>query len=292
MMRTIGLAPNPQKKEAVQLASELADWLAEHGARAVLAEEVAAEIGKIHLGASEEQVVGADVLMVLGGDGTMLRYSRLTAPRGTPMIGVNFGQYGFITEIHPKEAKTALRRILDGDYVVSQRVVLKATVTRAGGQMGSYYALNDAVVSKGPAARMLALHTFLNGKFIVTYSADGIIVATPTGSTAYSLSAGGPVVHPDVSVLVITPICPHTMNARSLVVPDGEVVKIAGDCNADSPNMVLTTDGQVAEHLTCNDQVEIEKADFTARLIQLEPQSFYDKLQTRLRWGERFSGGQ
>lgn len=291
-MRTIGLAPNPQKREAVQLASELADWLAERNARAVLAEEVAAEIGKAHLGAPEEDVIGADMLMILGGDGTMLRYSRLAAPRGTPMIGVNFGQYGFITEIHPKEAKTALRRILDGDYVVSQRVVLKATVTRAGGQTGSYYALNDAVVSKGPAARMLALHTFLSGKFIVTYSADGIIVATPTGSTAYSLSAGGPVVHPDVSVLIITPICPHTMNARSLVVPDGEVVKIAGDCNAENPNMVLTTDGQVAEHLTCNDQVEIEKADFAARLIQLEPQSFYDKLQTRLRWGERFSGGQ
>jgi len=291
-MKKIGLAPNPRKIEAVQLASELADWLTARHVRAVLVEEVAAEIGKPQLAASEEEVVSSDLLLVLGGDGTMLRFSRLAAPRGTPMMGVNFGQYGFITEVHPKEAKTALRRILDGDYIISERVVLKATVTREDGSTGVYHALNDAVVSKGPAARMLDLHMFVSGKFIVTYTADGIIVATPTGSTAYSLSAGGPVVHPNVSVLIITPICPHTMNARSLVIPDSEIVKIVGDRGAEDSNMVLTADGLVAERLTCNEQVEIGKADFTAKLVQLEPQSFYDKLQTRLRWGERFSGEQ
>ena len=291
-MKKIGLAPNPRKIEAVQLASELADWLAARHVCAVLVEEVAAEIGKPQLAASEEEVVSSDLLLVLGGDGTMLRFSRLAAPRGTPMMGVNFGQYGFITEVHPKEAKTALRRILDGDYVISERVVLKAKVTRKDGSTAVYHALNDAVVSKGPTARMLDLHMFVNDKFIVTYTADGIIVATPTGSTAYSLSAGGPVVHPNVSVLIITPICPHTMNARSLVIPDNEVVKIVGDRGTEDSNMVLTADGLVAERLTCDEQVEISKADFTAKLVQLEPQSFYDKLQTRLRWGERFSGEQ
>ncbi len=289
-MKNIGLAPNPHKKEAVQLAAELADWLAARNIGALLSEEVAGEVGKPHLAAPEEHIAAADFLLILGGDGTMLRYSRLAAPRGTPMMGVNFGQYGFITEIHPKDARAALQRILDGDYCVSDRVVLKATVTRDDTHVGTYYALNDAVVSKGLVARMLGLHLFINGRFIVTYSADGIIAATPTGSTAYSLSAGGPVVNPDVSVLIITPICPHTLNARSLVVPDDEVLRIIGDCNAEESNMILTTDGLVVEQLTCADQVEIQKADFKAKLVQLEPESFYGKLQTRLRWGERFSG--
>jgi len=289
-MKTIGLAPNPKKMEAIQLALELTDWLAARHVRALLVEEAAQAAGRPQLASGDEDVAGADVLFVLGGDGTMLRWSRLAAPKGTPMIGVNFGQYGFITEIHPKEAKAALTRIIEGDYLISERVVLRAVVTRHGERTGEYFALNDAVVSKGPVSRMLGLHTFVNGKFIVTYSADGIIVSTPTGSTAYSLSAGGPVVHPDVPVLVVTPICPHTMNARSLVVPDSETVKIAGESGEQEGEMALTMDGQIMHRLTVEDIVEIGKADYSARLIQLEPESFYNKLQTRLRWGERFSG--
>jgi len=290
-MTTIGLAANPHKEQAVQLASELAEWLMRRGIRPVLTEEVAARTDKANLGGSDEEVAGSDLLLVLGGDGTMLRHSRLAAPLGTPMLGVNFGQYGFITETHPREAKRALSQILKGDYHVSERVVLEITVTRQGKPIGAYHALNDAVVSKGPPARMLGLNLFINGKFIVTYLVDGIIVATPTGSTAYSLSGGGPVVNPDVSALIVTPVCPHTLNARSLLVPDDEVVRIAGDCSADQPEMVLTTDGLVVDDLTRDDAVEIRKAGFKAKLIHLEPESFYDKLQTRLRWGERFSGG-
>jgi len=291
-MKTIGLAPNPKKKEAVQLAAELADWLAERHMRALLASDVAKATGKPHLAADDDQIAGADMLLVLGGDGTMLRWNRLAAHRGTPMMGVNFGQYGFITEIHPREAKTALARVLDGDYLISERVVLRAQVCRDGECTGEYFGLNDAVVSKGPVTRMLGLHTYVNGKFIVTYTADGIIVSTPTGSTAYSLSAGGPVVHPNVPVLIITPICPHTMNARSLVIPDSETVKIVGESSEQKIEMALTMDGQVMHRLTPEDAVEIGKADFAARLIQLDPQSFYNKLQNRLRWGERFSGEQ
>ncbi|MEN6582355.1 MAG: NAD(+)/NADH kinase [Armatimonadota bacterium] len=290
-MKCIGLAPNPNKKDSVWLAAELADWLAARHIRVLIIDDVAAEIGKSELAASEEQITSVDLLVVLGGDGTMLRWSRIAAPRGTPMIGVNFGQYGFITEIHPDEAKTSLLRILDGDYTVSERVVLKATVSRDGKETGTYYALNDVVVSKGPFARMLGLHTFVNDRFIVTYTADGIIVSSPTGSTAYSLSAGGPVVHPDVDVLIITPICPHTLNARSLVIPDSETVQIQGECGEDNPEIMVTVDGQLGQHLACGDKVNVGKADFSAKLLQLEPQSFYTKLQQRLRWGERFSGG-
>ena len=135
----------------------------------------------------------------------------LAAPKGGLLMGINFGTYGFITDVNPNQAKSAIEHVLNGNYEVSERVVLKATLTRSGKKIGEYYALNDVVVSKGPLARMLALHTYVSGKFMVTYSADGIIVASPTGSTAYSLSAGGPVVHPNISVLIITPICPHTL---------------------------------------------------------------------------------
>jgi len=289
-MKTLGLAPNPHKPEAITLASELAEWLAGLGLSVKVEKFAAAEMGKPHLAAHDEQLVQVDMLLILGGDGTILRWSRIAAPVGTPMMGVNFGRYGFIAEISSTNVKRAVERVLEGDYVVSERVVLKATLTRDDTLIGTYHALNDVVVSKGPLARMLGLHTFVDGRFIVTYSADGIIVSSPTGSTAYSLSAGGPVVHPDVSVLILTPICPHTLNARSLVVPDSESIQIIGDCGADEPAMMLTIDGQLGEHLTCSDRVEISKADFAARLVQLESQSFYDKLQSRLRWGERFSG--
>ncbi|OFX16741.1 MAG: hypothetical protein A2Z18_04075 [Armatimonadetes bacterium RBG_16_58_9] len=287
-MKTIGLAPNPRKQEAVELASELARWLDRHDTAVLATEETAVCVGKPALAASDEQIAGSDLLLVLGGDGTMLRWSRLAAPRGTPMLGVNFGQYGFITEIHPDHAKAALGKFLEGDYYLSERVVLAAVHSRNSVEIGTYHALNDVVVSKGPLSRMMGLRTSLSGKFIATYAADGIIVASPTGSTAYSLSAGGPVVHPNVSVLIITPICPHTLNARSLVVPDSETVTIVAEYGDDETAMMLTIDGQLGEHLENNDSVSVRKADFTAKLVQSEPHSFYDKLQTRLRWGERF----
>ena len=271
------------------MASELADWLASSGVRPMLSNDVAEAVGKGDIGADDHELTGADLLVILGGDGTMLRWTRLIASRETPMLGVNFGRYGFITEIEPDLIQDALQRFLAGNYTVSGRVVLKATVTRAAGSCATYYGLNDIVISKGPVARMVALHTYVNDKFIVTYAADGIIVASPTGSTAYSLSAGGPVVHPDVSVLIITPVCPHTLNVRSLVVPDKERIKIVGECREGEADTVLTLDGQLGEHLNCGDEVEICKAEFIAKLVQFDTQSFYEKLQTRLRWGERYS---
>ena len=288
-MKTIGIAPHPDKPKALQLAAKLADWLTARGIGALLPSNVAGAVGKPELGVDASRIAGSDLLVVMGGDGSMLRWSRLAAPQGTPMLGVNFGHYGFITEVEPGEVVTSLERVLAGDYSISERVVLKAVVMKDDEPIATYYGLNDVVVSKGPLARMVALHTFVGGKFIVTYAADGIIIASPTGSTAYSLSAGGPVVHPDVGVLVITPVCPHTLNVRSLVVPDEEKVQIIGECRQGEPDTMLTLDGQLGGHLNCSEKVEVGKADFPARLVQFDPQSFYDKLQTRLRWGERYS---
>lgn len=288
-MKTIGLAPHPHKPEALQLAAQVADWLTSRGIGAMLPCDAAEAIGKPHLAGEDARIARTDLLIIMGGDGSMLRWSRLAAPHGTPMLGVNFGHYGFITEIEPDEVLPSMERILSGGYTVSERVVLKAVVIRDDKQSATYYGLNDVVVSKGPLARMVALHTYVGGKFIVTYAADGIIIASPTGSTAYSLSAGGPVVHPDVGVLVITPVCPHTLNVRSLVVPDAEKIQIIGQCREGEADTMLTLDGQLGEHLGCTETVEVGKAEFSARLVQFDPHSFYDKLQTRLRWGERYN---
>lgn len=288
-MNTIGLAPNPDKPEAVKLAGEAADWLQSRGVQPLLSREAAVMLGKTDLGADEDQMARADLLVILAGDGSILRWSRLTAPHGTPMLGVNYGHYGFISEIEPEDVVTSLESVLAGNFTVSDRVMLRAVVMRNNEPVSTYYSLNDVVVSKGPLARMVALHTFVGGKFIVTYAADGIIISSPTGSTAYSLSAGGPVVHPDVSVIIITPICPHTLNVRSLVVPDNERIQIAGQSREGEPELMLTLDGQHGEHLGVADVVEVTKAEFTAKLVQFEPQSFYEKLQTRLRWGERYN---
>lgn len=288
-MKTVGLAPNPLKDGATELAGRLVAWLESRGRVPVLTSETAQSLDRPDLGADDDSLAQSDLIVILGGDGTMLRWNRLAAPHGTPLLGVNFGHYGFITEIEPDVVQESLERVLDGDYLISERVLLRAEVTREDNVVATYYALNDVVVSKGPFARMASLRTYVNGRFIVTYAADGIIISSPTGSTAYSLSAGGPVVHPDVSALIITPVCPHTLSVRSMVVPDVEKVQIIGECAGSDPGLMLTMDGQLGEHLGCADSVEVGKAEFTAKLIQFDSHSFYDKLQTRMRWGERYN---
>lgn len=291
ILRQIGIAVNPLKHGAATLARELESWFISRGLCVIVADQTSQSAVDETDTFSEIEIraASADLLLVLGGDGTMLRWSRLTAPRGTPMFGINYGQYGFITEIHPDDALSAMQSILDGNYSVSTRLVLNASIIRSNELAENHFALNEVVVGKGPIARMLALNMSISGKQIVTYMADGIIVSTPTGSTAYSLSAGGPVVHPGVEVMVITPICPHTLSERALVISDTETVDISTESGDYDRLAALTIDGQHAKPLLYGDSIRIRKADFDARLVQIEPLSFYNKLQTRLHWGERFS---
>jgi len=289
-VKSIGFIVNPMKGGALQLAAELASWLISRNVEVLIEEEPAQMINHNDLAASEDAVYETDMVMVLGGDGTILRAARVAGPKGTPILGVHFGQYGFITEVHPPDVKPALERVLDGDYRISERMMLHAVLYRGEEEVFSTPALNDVVVSKGPLARLLKLHTLVNSQLIATYAADGIIVSSPTGSTAYSLSAGGPVVNPNVEVMIITPICPHTLNARSLVIPSDECVQIIGECGQNGNDiMMLTIDGQVGFKMECNDKVDIRRADYNARIVYWDPMSFYDKLQRRLKWGERFS---
>ena len=288
-MNVIGLIVNTDKKAALEISGDLASKIEGRGVRVCTEASVAPLIGRPELAADDEVLASSDMLIVLGGDGTVLRASKIAAPKGTPMLGVHFGQYGFITQIHPPELDDALDRVLAGDFQVEDRLMLRADLIRGEETVQDLNALNDVVVSKGPLARMLNLHTSVAGQFVATYAADGIIVSSPTGSTAYSLSAGGPVVNPNVRVLIITPICPHTLNARSLVIPEDEQVQILAECEPHERDVMMTVDGQVGVPVRCGDKITVRKAGFPARLVVLDPWHFYDKIQSRLKWGERFS---
>jgi len=288
-MKTIGLILNTEKQPALGVAGEVAAKLEMRGIRVLVEAAAADAVGRPDLTADDETLTSADLWIVLGGDGTVLRAGRLAAPKGVPMLGVHFGQYGFITQIHPPDLDAALERALAGEFEVEERLVLRTDLTREGEVIHTSNALNDVVVSKGPLARMLSLHTSVAERYIATYAADGLIVSSPTGSTGYSLSAGGPVVNPKVSVLIITPICPHTLNARSLVIPHDESVEIVAECEPTATDVMMTVDGQIGVPVHCGDRISVRRAEFKARLIVFDRWQFYDKIQSRLRWGERFS---
>ena len=290
MMRSVAILINVEKEAAVVLARELAPWFQARGIE-VVAERAAAEaIGVPDLARDESGLVKADFALVMGGDGTLLRASHLMAPAGVPMFAIRFGSFGFLADTEPQDAIHALEKVLDGQYRIDERLMLQASVQRDGKDVRDIpAALNDVVIAKGPLARMLKLDTHVSGKYISTYAADGLIVATPTGSTAYSLSAGGPLVAPGLSTIIITPICPHTLNARSLLVCSSESVELG--LESGSGDMVtLTMDGQLGIPLQPGDKVSVSQAAYKAKLITFGTASFYDKLQTRLRWGDRFDG--
>lgn len=288
-MKSVAIILNPEKPDAVRLAAELVPWFGEHGVRVMAEHEAATAMEALSLSRDEAELVKADFALVLGGDGTLLRASRIMAPAGVPMLAVRFGSFGFMADIEPSGAREALENVLQGKHRIDERMMIEAAVLRAGKKINSATALNDVVIAKGPLARMLRLDTHVSGKYISTYSADGLIVATPTGSTAYSLSAGGPLVMPALKTIIITPICPHTLNARSLMISSEDTVEVTVE-GGPGDVVMLTIDGQLGVQLETGDRVSVREADFRAKLITFGPTTFYEKLQTRLRWGDRFDG--
>jgi len=286
-MKTVAVVVNPRIEGAVKFGRDIVPWLQERNTIAMLEHEAAVATGLERLSRSAKQLTAADFALVLGGDGTLLRASRMMAPAGVPMLAVRFGKFGFMTDTEPKDARAGLGRVLEGRFEIDERMMLRVDVRRAGKRVSSTIALNDVVIAKGPLARMLRLGTYVSEKYISTYESDGLIVATPTGSTAYSLSAGGPLVTPDLNVLIITPICPHTLNARSLLISNKETVKVVVEVDPGDVVM-LTVDGQVGVPLEQGDEAVVGEAKFKAKLISVGETTFFDKLQTRLRWGDRF----
>ena len=275
--------PHPQKKAALRLARDLIARLTETGVDVWLEADAAAALGRPDLVRPVDLLAEAQVVLVLGGDGAFLKAARTAAPYGVPLLGVNLGRLGFLTAVEPAGVDEALARVFRGEYIIEERLMLKAWVERDGQVIQTFCGLNDAAVTRGTFARVIQFESRIDGSLIGTFLADGVIVATPTGSTAYSLSAGGPIVHPGVEALIVTPICPHTIGARTVVAMPDQRVTIRILSREDA---MLTVDGQVGEPLRALDQVVVERASKPARLVSFGERGFYSLIRDRLRSGQ------
>jgi NAD+ kinase len=287
-MNGVGLFVNLDKlhadAEVGRLARDAVTLLRSRRVGVVVNDESARALGLPELGVPAAELSRrADVLVVFGGDGTILQAARQAARDGIPILGVNLGGFGFLAEVQDRAVDDALLRVLAGDYRVDERMMLQAQVRRADHVVREPLALNDVVVTKSGYARLLRIRTDINDIHLATHRADGLIVATPTGSTAYSLSAGGPILHPDLDAIVLTPICAHTLNARAVVLSGTETVTIRVEPTG-APS-VLTVDGQEGHPLEPDDVVRVARAPCRARLVRLGRTGFYQLLRTKLSWG-------
>lgn len=285
-MQRIGVVAKPKKPEVKPVLCTLVDWLRERGYQVVLDHDAAAIFPGTGSGLARAEVVaGSDLVVVLGGDGTILSVARAIGKREVPILGVNLGGLGFLTEIALEELFPTLERVLKGEFAVSRRSTLSTCVLRGEELIASHEALNDVVITKTAPSRIVDLETLVNGEYVATFRADGLIVSTPTGSTAYCLSAGGPIIYPSLPAVIIIPICPHTLTNRPLVVPDSAVVEIVQGSAGEEVH--LTVDGQVDVALRHRDVVAVRRSERTIALIKSSKLNYFELLRTKLKWGER-----
>lgn len=276
-MKCIGVLPHTGKGPALRMAAELVTLLERKGISVWLDDESSQLINRRDLAGPLPEL---DAGIVLGGDGAFLRAGRRLAVSGVPLLGVNYGHLGFLTEIEPEQISWAVDRLIREEYRVEERFMLRAALIRDGSEHTSYDSINDVVVARGTLARIVSSRLYIDGSFVGVYRGDGMIIATPTGSTAYSLSAGGPILYPGMHAVVITPICPHTVGARSMVTSPDHRITIRFDSPGDE--LLLTVDGQFGEALQPGDEVRVEQSTQKTRLIRLHDRTFYDILRNRL----------
>jgi NAD+ kinase len=284
-IETVGIICKPRSETAAHLVPDLIAWLKARNV-AVRLDADSACYACAGLGFTRQKVAEeAGLIIVLGGDGTLLSAARAIGSRGTPIFAVNLGGLGFLTAITIEEIYTQLEKALRGDFRIECRRMLHCELWRGGMQMATFDALNDVVLTKFEIARMIDLEVQVDGRFVCIYRADGLIVATPTGSTAYSLSAGGPIVFPSVAATVITPICPHTLTNRPVVLNDASEIEIIN--LSEHEKTYLTIDGQLGELLKRGDSVQCRRSEFATNLIQPPTMQFFDVLREKLKWGGR-----
>ncbi|MBI1747831.1 MAG: NAD(+)/NADH kinase [Acidobacteria bacterium] len=285
-MRKIGIIAKRHHPEMGPILQELLEWLKQRSVEVVLDEESAALIKSPSLRAVERWRLPAlvEMIAVFGGDGTLLSVARLTGDHQPIIFGVNLGSLGFLTEITLADLYQALEATISGTYEIDTRQMLVAGVERGGFTIARYLALNDAVINKGALARVTDLQVCIDDHFVSTFKADGLIIASPTGSTAYSLAAGGPIVYPSMEAFVITPICPHTLTYRPLVVSDKSVITVRLESGHD---VMLTIDGQVGFPLETGDVLRVNKSDKPLTLVRPLRRNWFEILRRKLKWGER-----
>jgi NAD+ kinase len=288
-MKSIGIIANVRKELTRGVVEEIIAWAGQNGFDFLICEELTSLVGHKEKSLTRAELgKRSDVLISLGGDGTMLASARAVGEHQTPILGINLGGVGFLTEINCDDLRNTLSKLKRGDYFIEKRMVLQTEVDEAG-KLGQY-ALNDVVLDKGEVARLFLMHLYLQDEFICSYSADGLIVSTPTGSTAYCLAAGGPIINPRLNAIIVSPICPHTLASRPIVFSENETLKVVVELS--SRHAVLTIDGQVAFNLKSGSSVSIRKAEHSVNLIKFRDRSFYDILRTKLHWGARPKTGE
>jgi NAD+ kinase len=282
----VGLIAKPDATEARRVVLQLLDWLGARGHTVVLEKETAGLAPTAATAAVLKSDLPAqvDALVVLGGDGTLLSMARAVGDLGVPILGVNLGGLGFLTATTLDEMLPALEALLAGSLAVEERMMLAARVMRGGQAVGEHIALNDVVITKSAMSRIIDLSVSVDGRHATGYRADGLIISTPTGSTAYNLSVGGPILFPTLDAVVLTPIAPHTLSNRPIVLPGTQRIDVT--LRGDS-EVMLTMDGQVGVHLRENDVVQVEKAGARIRLLRFPQRDFFSVLRTKLKWGER-----
>lgn len=283
--KTIGVICRPRRANLATVLPPLLKWLEARGLRVIYDEETATVLQTPSKGHTREQLADqADILLVLGGDGTLLAAARVAASRCIPVLPINMGSLGFLTSFTVDELYPALEETLAGRSSQSQRVMIQVEFIRDGKILDRQHVLNDAAVNKSALARMIELELSIDGDFVCRYRADGLVLSTPTGSTAYSLSAGGPIVHPTVEAFIITPICPHTLTDRPVVVRDSSTIEVKLTENSES--VFLTLDGQKGIPMQAGDSIRITRSPECLQLIQPPKKSYFEILRNKLKWGE------
>jgi NAD+ kinase len=283
---TVGICSKPNSAQAGAVVPTLVEWLRERGIAIRADRETAAyATAPIEAIPRDEVPEGCDLIIVLGGDGTLLSAARAIGSREIPLLPVNVGGLGFLTAISVGEIFLELERSLQGEQRIERRKLLNTQVLRDGRVMANYESLNDTVLAKSSLARIIDLDTFVDDQFVCAYKADGLIIATPTGSTAYSLSAGGPIIYPSVPAICLTPICPHMLTNRPVLVPETSVIKALS--RGPDESVYLTIDGQIGNPLREGDAVICRSSETSLLLIRPPKLSFFDVLREKLKWGER-----
>src|SRR5688572_1484884 len=284
-INTVGVVVKPNHAEAWQTACELSEWLEKRGVK--LVGEPYAESGKpdasCEFPAADADRFDADLIIVLGGDGTMISTARMIGDRQVLVLGVNYGSLGYLTEFRIEEMFPALEAILDGEYEVDSRVMLRAGHFRNDELLAAGRVLNDVVINKAALARIIEIEVSLDGHFVNSFRADGLIVSTPTGSTAYNLSAGGPIVFPSMNAIVLTPICPFTLTNRPIVIPDSAEMELVLD--NENEGVVLSLDGQIGHQMDVGDRIVIRKSQTPFNLVHPTNRNYFDVLRNKLKWG-------
>jgi NAD+ kinase len=285
-VKRVGLVAKPDAVEAQRVVLTLLDWLGARGLTVVLEKETAglAPVASVASASKSDLPGQVDALIVLGGDGTLLSMARAVGDLGVPLLGINLGGLGFLTATTLDELLPAMEALLAGAMAVEERMMLAARLVRGGQPVGEYVALNDVVITKSAMSRIIDLAVSVDGRHATGYRADGLIISTPTGSTAYCLSAGGPILFPTMDAVVLVPIASHTLTNRPIVLPGTQRIDVT---LMSDQEVMLTIDGQVGVHLREQDTVQVEKAPARVRLLRFPRTDFFTVLRSKLKWGER-----